>query len=95
VLFLEDGRPVRARVTLTWKEYIPVEIQVRSAPRASPDKRKTHTFCEGDSLWKIAYDAYGDPRYWKFISHANGIDDPLRIEPGRPIAIPALRADWA
>jgi Contractile injection system tube protein/LysM domain len=95
VLFLEDGRPVRARVTLTWKEYIPVEIQVRRMPRASPDKRKIHTFCEGDSIWKIAYDAYGDSRYWKFISEANAIDDPLRIEPGQRIAIPALKEGWA
>lgn len=89
VMFLECGRPVRARVTLTWKEYIPVEIQLRRNPRSSPDKRKVHTFREGDSLWAIAYANYGDPRKWKLIAEVNQINDPLRIAPGQRIVIPA------
>lgn len=90
VLFLDNGRPVRARVQLSFKEYVPVEIQVRSVPRASPDKRKAWRFREGDRLDRVAFDAFGDPALWRAIALANGIEDPLRIEPGRLLRIPAL-----
>ena len=90
VLFLDNGRPVRARVQLTFKEYVPVEIQVRSVPRASPDKRRTWRFREGDRLDRLAFDLFGDTALWRAIAQANGIEDPLRIEPGRLLRIPAL-----
>ncbi len=90
VLFKDDGTPVRARLTTKWKEYVPVEIQLRSTPRSSPDKRKVHTLREGDALWLIAARAYGNPRHWKVLAEANAIDDPLRLEPGRELVIPRL-----
>jgi hypothetical protein len=90
VLFLDDGRPVRARVQLSFKEYIPVEIQVRSVPLASPDKRKALRFREGDRLDRLGYDLFGDPAWWRAIAHANDIEDPLRVQPGMLLEIPAL-----
>lgn len=92
VLFLDNGRPVRARAQLSFKEYVPVEIQVRSTPRASPDKRKAWRFGDGDRLDRIAFDAFGDAAYWRAIALANGIEDPLRIETGRLLEVPALPA---
>ena len=90
VLFLDDGTPVRARVTLRFKEYVPVEIQIKEQPRSSPDRRKTHRLQEGDSLWQLSYRAYGEPSHWKLLASANDIDDPLCLEPGRVILIPPL-----
>jgi len=95
VLFLASGRPVRARVTLSFKEYVPVEIQVRATKRSSPDKRKLHVFCDGDSLPRLAWEAYGDVRYWKLIADASRIDDPLKIAAGTLLKIPALLAEEA
>ena len=90
VLFLDNGRPVRVRAQLSFKEYVPVEIQVRGTPRASPDKRKSWRFRDGDRLDRVGFDAFGDPAYWRAIALANGIEDPLRIEAGRLLEIPAL-----
>lgn len=49
----------------------------------------------GDSLTLIAAQVYGDPRLWRLIAEANGIDDPLRFpgeeylnDPERPLLIP-------
>lgn len=46
----------------------------------------------GDTLPLIAREAYGDPRLWRLIAEANGIDDPFRFpEPddvGRLLLIP-------
>jgi hypothetical protein len=90
VLFLDDGTPVRARVTLSFKEYIPVEIQVKSSPQSSPDKLKRYLVKEGDSLWQLSYEAYGSPYYWRYIAEANEISNPEVLEIGKEIFIPPL-----
>jgi hypothetical protein len=91
VLFKESGIPVRARVTLSFKEYVPVEIQIRKSPRSSPDRLKKYMIKEGDSLWLLSYREYGEPYYWRLIAEANGMDSPLSLEPGTEIVIPPLR----
>lgn len=90
VLFLEDGTPVRARVTLSFKEYKPVEIQVKETSSSSPDRTKRHLVKEGDSLWQISDEAYGEPGYWRFIADANHIENPRFLETGKEIIIPPL-----
>lgn len=90
VLFLREGFPVRARVTLTFKEYVPVEIQLKENPRSSPDRRRMREFLEGDSLWKIAHDVYGNVAHWNALAVSNNVEDPLRIEPGRRLIIPPI-----
>ena len=90
VLFLGNGKPVRARVQLSFKEYVPVEIQVRSTPRASPDKRKVWRFSDGDRLDRLSFDLYGHVAHWRSIAWANDIADPLRIPTGTLFGIPAL-----
>ncbi len=92
VLFLPSGRPVRARVRLSFKEYVPAEVEARRTPRNSPDKRKTWRVRDGDRLDQIAFDAYGDAASWRAIAAANGIEDPMRLETGRLLRIPALPA---
>jgi hypothetical protein len=90
VLFLDDGTPVRARVTLSFKEYVPVEIQVRETPRSSPDRFKRHLIKEGDSLWYLSYKHYGEPGQWRVIADANKIDNPRILGAGEEIVVPPL-----
>jgi hypothetical protein len=90
VLFLDDGTPVRARVSLSFREYQPVEMQLAATPRASPDRRKIHTMKRDETLWQLAYEAYGDPENWRLIAEANGISNPRLCQPGRQLVIPAL-----
>jgi hypothetical protein len=88
--FLDDGTPVRARVTLSFREYIPVEIQVRETPRSSPDRHKSRTIRNGENIWQIAAEAYGDPRLWRVLADANALDDPLRLRAGTTLLIPPI-----
>lgn len=90
ILFTEDGIPVRARATLSWKEYRSAEMQVMETPRFSPDRRRRHLLQEGQSLWQLAYEYYGDVSCWKLIAESNDIDNPLALENGEGIIIPAL-----
>ena len=88
-LFLNDGTPVRARVNLSFKEFVPVELQVKTNPFASPDKFKRYIIKDGDTIWQLAYEHYGEPGLWRFIADANEkiICDPKELEPGVEILI--------
>ncbi len=90
VLFKNDGTPVRARVSLSFKEYIAVEIQVKKNRNSSPDKYKRRIIIEGDSLWFMSYKEYGSPDCWRLIAEENNIDNPLQVEAGQELLIPPL-----
>lgn len=90
VMFRPDGVPLRARLSVTLKEYRPVEIQVRERPTSSPDVEKSYTAQRGESLSSIAYHVYRDARQWRHIARANGIADPRTLEPGRVLRLPRL-----
>ena len=89
-MFMEDGTPVRATLTCTFKEWRTNQQDQRKQNRKSADIVKQTTMRRGDSLSGIAAQEYLDPAQWRPIAIANGIDDPLRIPPGRPLAIPRL-----
>ena len=91
-LFNSEGVPVRAKVSLSFKEMIPLDVQAKNPPLNSPDRRKLFKMTEGDSIWNMANHAYGDPSLWRVIADANDIDDPLNIELGRDLVIPVLKS---
>lgn len=87
-MFLEDGTPVRATLSITFKEYKTFSDQIGNPPRSSADRTKRRIFTEGDSLWLMAYREYGDPRKWRRIAEANNIDNPRIVETGRELKLP-------
>lgn len=89
-MFLEDGRPVRATLNVTFKEFISVQDLVRNTPTESADHAKTYVVKRGDSLSSIAAAEYGDPGRWRPIAAANRIDNPRVLTPGAVLIIPAL-----
>ena len=89
-LFLSDGTPVRATLTVTFKEFIDVDALVKVRPTQSADHRKTRVVKSGDRLDIIASQEYGDPDNWRPIAEANNMDDPEQLEPGHVLIIPAL-----
>ena len=89
-LFGEDGRILRARVTLAFKSYEAVEVQLREMKLQSPDRTRVRVVREGETLAAIAAEAYGNPRLWREIADANGIDRPRFVAPGTALRIRAL-----
>jgi len=90
ILFTNEGIPVRAEVTLNFKEFIPLSKQVKDPSLHSPDRRKLFKMTQGESLWNMSNRAYGDPGLWRVIADANDIDDPREIEIGKDLVIPVL-----
>ena len=89
-VFKADGTPVRATLKVTLKEIVDVDVEVKSVAAESTDRVKSWTVKRGDTLSGIAAVEYGNPGQWRPIAEANGIDDPLSIQPGDVLVLPAL-----
>lgn len=89
-MFLPEGIPVRATLTVTLKEYKEHEVQLKEISRQSTDRTKTWPVKQGDSLWSIAAKEYGDPGQWRAIAAENGIENPRVLSPGTELIVPPL-----
>jgi nucleoid-associated protein YgaU len=88
-LFTSAGLPVRATCTVTLEEIS------GDPPKQNPSSgglvpRRVHVLVEGDTLAGIAYREYGDASLWRAVAAANGIDDPMRLRPGKSVMLPAV-----
>lgn len=90
-LFLSDGTPVRATLSVVFKEYIDVDVLVRVNPTQSADHRKRRVVMSGERIDTIAAEEYGDPTRWRVIAEANDLDDPSILQPGQALTLPAIR----
>jgi contractile injection system tube protein/LysM domain-containing protein len=88
--FMSDGRPVRARVTVSFSEFIDAEREAKEVNRQTADFSKFHIVVQDETLSAIANTFYHDPLTWRPIAIANGIDDPRSIVPGQVLRIPSL-----
>jgi LysM repeat protein len=90
-LFTSDGMPVRAKVSVSFKEFeLPKEEQQRE-PRRSSYPAQTYTVREGDSLSGIASAVWNDPSKWRVLAEANEISNPRVLEPGQALIVPAIK----
>jgi hypothetical protein len=90
LLFLDDGRPVRARITASFTEFIDPEHEARQVKRETADFTKHHTVLQGETIIAIAFKYYSDPTLWRPIALFNRLDDPRALAAGQPLLIPAL-----
>jgi LysM repeat protein len=90
-LFTSDGMPVRAKVSVSFKEYeLPKDEQQRE-PRRSSYPAQTYTVREGDTLSGIAAAVWNDPAKWRVLADANEIANPRVLEPGQALIVPAIK----
>lgn len=85
-----DGKPLRVKMELTIRS-VPKATASLEDPNNSPDRSKYRCVQEGMSLWKIAWDEYGDCERWKDIAAYNGLMNPLDLCPGQVLKLPALK----
>jgi hypothetical protein len=90
VMFLDDGRPVRATLTVTFNEFIDADREAREINRQTANFSKVHVVIEGERLIDIASRLYENAQMWRPIAIANGIDDPRSISAGQELRVPPL-----
>lgn len=85
-MFDKDGVPVRATLSVRFKEYIK-----DNAPKEKPsarDNTRVVSVKAKDSLWAISAREYGSATKWRAIAQENNIANPRLIRPGTEIAVP-------
>jgi nucleoid-associated protein YgaU len=92
-LFNPKGIPLRATLSVTFREYKTLEEQLAELKLESVDQTKCYMVQRGDTLSRIAAEEYGDPGLWRNIAEANpDITNPRRMMPGQVLIIPPLTA---
>lgn len=89
-MFLTSGMPVRAKLDVTFKSVYDVVNGKRTSPFESPDRTKARILVEGETLWSIAAQEYGDPECWRVIAKENKILNPLETREGQVLKLPPL-----
>ena len=89
-LFSPDGKPLRATVTLSLKQYATVAEQVAAVNYQSADHTRLHVVVEGETLPLIAHDAYSEARRWRAIAEHNRLENVRDLVPGTRLELPPL-----
>jgi len=89
VLFRRDGTPLRAEVDLKLAA-APQEPRAQNPTSGGRTAQRVHRLARGDTLQSVAFQEYGDASLWRGIAAVNGIDDPLRLVPGRELRLPSI-----
>jgi hypothetical protein len=89
-MFRVDGTPIRATCDITLIEW------TNPASRQNPTSGglpglETHVLIDGETLHSVAWARYGEAGFWRALADFNGIDDPMRVEPGTALLIPPRR----
>jgi hypothetical protein len=89
-LFLNSGIPVRAVLTVGFKQFNTPSEQARGNPPGDPTKIRIVK--DGETLNAIAAREYGDPGLWRVIADANKerLHNPRVLAAGMALVIPAL-----
>lgn len=93
-LFNPVGVPLRATLSLTFREYKTLEEQLEELNLQSSDHTRRHVVERGETLSGIAARLYRDPREWRRIADANPLAaaDPTRLVPGTTLIVPPIDA---
>jgi hypothetical protein len=93
-MFKEDGTPTRANVDLTLKQAKdPGKFPAQNPTSGGVAGHKRHIVQQAETLDYIAAREYGEAHHWRHIAEANGLDDPMRLQPGMVLALPPLAED--
>src|SRR5262245_47356340 len=82
ILFLPDGRPVPARLTCTFNEFLDPTREAKEVDRQTSNFTKVHAVMDGETLSAIAGRFYDDPQQWRPIAIANEITNPRDLATG-------------
>jgi nucleoid-associated protein YgaU len=89
-MFMSDGTPVRAKVSVNFIQFSLTEEELKKNEAHSADKTKTYLVKQGDTVAGIAALFYKDPAQWRHIALANDIENPRQLAPGTSLIIPAF-----
>jgi len=95
-LFNPIGIPLRATLSVSFKEYKVLEDQLKELNLQSADHSKRRLIKRNETLALIAFQEYGDAEQWRLIyedpANEDVLPNPRRLKPGTQIRIPTITA---
>jgi hypothetical protein len=89
-LFAPSGSPLRARVDVSFQEYLSPDELAKRARKSSPDLTHVRTVLAGDTLPLMCFRIYGDSRWYPQVAAHNGLRDFRALVPGSRLTFPPL-----
>lgn len=89
-LFDPEGRPLRARITASFKEIIPDLVRTLLEGKSSPDLTHVRTVQEGDTLPLMAQRIYGDASLYIQVAEANNLSNFKKLIVGSTLVFPPI-----
>lgn len=89
-LFSPSGKPLRAKISATFKHYVEQNRRVREQGKSSPDVTHVRQVQAGDTLPLMAYRIYGDAKHYPTVARANGLINFRRLARSQQITFPPL-----
>ena len=97
-MFQGDGTPVRATLSVSFKQYRTISEQLENPRRNSADKTKRRVLGKVEgfrptaaTLWQLAAQEYGEARFWRQIAAENRVEDLRTLRPGDVMRVPPLQ----
>jgi hypothetical protein len=89
-LFMPNGTPLRAQVSLTLREVLDTSKLPPANPTSRSEVRQTWVVEKGQRLEWIANEVYGSTSAWRHIAETNDLLNPAILRPGQILKIVPL-----
>lgn len=89
-LFNSNGKPIRANVKVTFKNFVAEDERAAREKKSSPDLTHYRIVKEGDNLPLMTHRIYGDPKYYLEVARVNGLTNFRKLTPGQKIVFPPI-----
>ncbi|GMU40216.1 MAG: peptidase M23 [Chloroflexota bacterium] len=91
--FGSDGTPLRARANVSLRQFQDeANYPLQNPTSGTRRQERLHIVKPGETLDRIAYQAYGDSTGWRLIAERNRIQDPMRLPAGMQLLLPEREA---
>ncbi len=90
-LFTPEGLPLRAKINLSFSNYVSPKEEARRANRSSPDLTHTLVIKDGDTLPLLCDRIYNNSAMYLRIAEENKLSDFRNLKPGTRVHFPPLQ----
>ncbi len=90
-LFRQNGTPLRAVISASFKEFRPKLLESLINQKSSPDLTHYHQNAAGDQLFMISQDTYESPQYHVHLAEFNELDTLRSLNIGEQLVMPPLK----
>ncbi|SEE65217.1 hypothetical protein SAMN04487765_3605 [Tenacibaculum sp. MAR_2010_89] len=89
-LFRPDGSPLRAKVSLSFGEYVSSKRKCKEEKKESPDITHLVEVVEGESLPQLCTKMWNSPFHYIQVANYNGLNKFRKLEGGKELIFPPI-----